>query len=81
MEITNLEKDEILKLTNKAGAYEFGRQNGYRFGFENGARSVHGDVKMKELQHEFDSTRGLWCIDRDPATVDLDWIKENCFQL
>ena len=36
---------------------------------------------LKELQHEYDSTRGLWCIDRNPAEVDYDWIKKNAFQL
>jgi len=35
----------------------------------------------KELQHEYDTTRGLWCIDRNPAEVDYDWIKRNAFQL
>ena len=39
MEITNLNKEEILKLSNKAGAYEFGRQKGYQDGFQNGCRS------------------------------------------
>jgi len=36
---------------------------------------------IKALQHEYDTTRGLWCIDRDPKEVDLDWIRENAFQL
>ena len=36
---------------------------------------------FKQLQHEYDSTRGLWCFDRDPANVDYDWIKRNAFQL
>ena len=35
----------------------------------------------KELQHEYDTTRGLWCLDRNPAEVDHDWIKRNAFQL
>lgn len=33
------------------------------------------------LRHEYDSTRGLWCIDKDPKEVDLDWIRGNAFQL
>src|SRR5712671_752379 len=36
---------------------------------------------FKELQHEYDTTRGLWCIDRNPAEVDYDWIKRSAFQL
>jgi len=33
------------------------------------------------LRHEYDSTRGLWCIDKDPNDVDIEWIRENAFQL
>jgi hypothetical protein len=36
---------------------------------------------MKELRHEYDTTRGLWCIDRNPADIDYEWIKGNAFQL
>ena len=36
---------------------------------------------IKKLQHEYDSTRGLFCIDRDPKDVDIEWIRENAFQL
>ena len=36
---------------------------------------------IKQLQHEYDTTRGLWCIDRNPAEVDYEWIKRNAFQL
>jgi hypothetical protein len=38
-------------------------------------------ASFKELQHEYDTTRGLWCIDRNPAEVDYDWIKRSAFQL
>jgi hypothetical protein len=34
-----------------------------------------------QLQHEYDTTRGLWCVDRNPADVDYEWIKQNAFQL
>ena len=37
--------------------------------------------ELKLLQHEYDSTRGLWCIDRDPKEVDIEWIRKNAFQL
>jgi len=36
---------------------------------------------LKQLQHEYDRTCGLWCIDRNPAEVDYEWIKRNAFQL
>lgn len=36
---------------------------------------------LKQLQHEYDTTRGLWCIDRKPEDVDYEWIKANAFQL
>jgi len=36
---------------------------------------------LKQPQHEYDTTRGLWCIDRNPADVDYEWIKTNAFQL
>ena len=36
---------------------------------------------LKELQHEYDSTCGLWCFDRNPAEVDYEWIQRNAFQL
>ena len=38
-------------------------------------------ANLKQLQHEHDTTRGLWCIDRNPADVDYEWIKNNAFQL
>ena len=38
-------------------------------------------LNLKALQHEYDSTRGLWCIDKDPKDVDIEWIRENAFQL
>ena len=36
---------------------------------------------LEQLQHEYDTTRGLWCIDRNPAEVDYEWIKDHAFQL
>jgi len=37
--------------------------------------------KLEYLQHEYDSTRGLWCIDKNPNEVDIEWIRKNSFQL
>jgi len=37
--------------------------------------------KIKTLQHEYDTSRGLWCVDKNPNENDLDWIRSNCFQL
>jgi len=36
---------------------------------------------VKFLQHEYDSTRGLWCIDKNPNDVNIEWIRKNAFQL
>lgn len=36
---------------------------------------------VKKLQHEYDTSRGLWCIDRSPYDVSIEWIRENAFQL
>ncbi len=37
--------------------------------------------RVKKLQHEYDTSRGLWCIDKSPQDVSLEWIRENAFQL
>lgn len=37
--------------------------------------------RVSKLQHEYDTTRGLWCIDCNPKSVDIDWIRKNSFQL
>ena len=56
-------------------------------------RSANNDVKRlskyadkleaenKKLKYEVDTTRGLWCIDRNPAEVDIEWIRRNAVQL
>ena len=36
---------------------------------------------VKKLQHEYDTSQGLWCIDKNPNEVDLGWIRKNAFQL
>lgn len=38
-------------------------------------------LTYEELEHYYDSTCGLWAIDRDPKQVTLEWIVENAFQL
>ena len=38
-------------------------------------------ARIKELEYYKDTSVGLWCIDRDPMEVDLEWIRENAFQL
>ena len=38
-------------------------------------------LTYEELEHYYDSTCGLWVIDRDPKQVTLEWIVENAFQL
>ena len=36
---------------------------------------------VKKLQHEYDTSRGLWCIDKNPKDASLEWIIKNAFQL
>lgn len=38
-------------------------------------------MTYEELKHYYDSTCGLWAIDRNPKEVTLEWIVENAFQL
>lgn len=39
------------------------------------------EAKVKVLQHYYDTSQGLWCIDQNPNDVEIDWIREHCFQL
>lgn len=40
------------------------------------------DTKLtySALLEHYHFTLGLWCIDRNPNEVDIDWIRENAFQ-
>ena len=38
-------------------------------------------AKQKKLQYYHDTTIGLWCIDKNPKDVDIEWIRKNAFQL
>ena len=45
-------------------------------------KKINVDEELfKKYQHEYESTRGLWCIDQNPADVDLEWIRKHAFQL
>lgn len=37
--------------------------------------------QIEQLSYYHDTTVGLWCIDRDPKDVSIEWIRENAFQL
>lgn len=39
------------------------------------------DSELKMLRHYYNSTKGLYCIDRDPNEVDIEWIRKNAFRL
>ena len=39
------------------------------------------NISKWDLQNEYNATRGLYCITRDPANVDIEWIRKNAFQL
>lgn len=38
-------------------------------------------LTYKQLKHYYDTTCGLWAIDRSPQEVDMKWITENAFRL
>ena len=48
---------------------------------ERDQRIAELEAEVERLRHEVDSTRGLWCIDRDPRDVGIGWIRANAFQL
>ena len=55
-------------------------------GGESGKACVQEDLDKwnqltSKIQHYHDITVGLWCIDRDPKDVDIEWIRKNAFQL
>lgn len=37
--------------------------------------------KQEKLQYFHDTAVGLWCIDKNPNDVDIEWIRKNAFQL
>jgi hypothetical protein len=37
--------------------------------------------EFDDLQHFRDTAIGLWCIDKNPNEVDIEWIRRNSFQL
>ena len=43
--------------------------------------AISESQRLKELQHYHDTSVGLYCIDRDPMEVDIDWVRRNAFRL
>ena len=39
------------------------------------------DSELEMLRHYYNSIKGLYCIDRDPNEVDIEWIRKNAFRL
>ena len=39
------------------------------------------DSELEMLRYYYNSTKGLYCIDRDPNEVDIEWIRNNAFRL
>lgn len=37
--------------------------------------------EIKKLRHYRDTTMGLYCIDKNPSDVSIEWIRENAFQV
>jgi len=38
-------------------------------------------MNSKTLEHESVADGGVWCIDRNPAEVNYEWIMRNAYQL
>lgn len=36
---------------------------------------------VSDLEYYYHTSVGLWCIDRNPKDVAIEWIRENTFQL
>ncbi|UWZ82854.1 hypothetical protein [Occallatibacter riparius] len=46
------------------------------------SKPINGAILLiRTLEHEYITTRGLRCTDRNPAEVDPYWIKRDAFQL
>ncbi len=45
------------------------------------AMEAEQDSELEMLRHYYNSTKGLYCIDRDPNEVDIEWIRNNAFRL
>lgn len=39
------------------------------------------DFTKKQLQYYYDTSMGLWCIDKNPKDIDIEWIRKHAFQL
>ena len=44
-------------------------------------KKVKNELTYEQLREFYDTSCGAWAIDRDPHEVDIDWIKENAWQL
>lgn len=38
-------------------------------------------ITYAQLREYYDTSCGAWVIDRNPHEVDIDWIRENAWQL
>lgn len=44
-------------------------------------KSMRTELTYEQLMEYYDTSCGAWVIDRDPHEVDIDWIRENAWQL
>ena len=44
-------------------------------------KKVKNELTYEQLREFYDTSCGAWAIDRDPHEVDIDWIRENAWQL
>ena len=43
-------------------------------------KDTNSKLSYDKLLEHYYFTLGLWCIDRNPNEVDIDWIRQNAFQ-
>lgn len=44
-------------------------------------KSMRTELTYEQLMEYYDTSCGVWVIDRDPHEVDIDWIRKNAWQL
>lgn len=44
-------------------------------------KKTKNELTYEQLREFYDTSCGAWAIDRDPHEVDIDWIRENAWQL
>lgn len=48
---------------------------------ENEEKKNQGLPTYEQLLYYYDTSCGCYCIDKDPHDIDIDWIRENAWEL